>query len=84
MSTPLPGETLAIFYSRSREFSPICTITALYHLRPSMIGEYWTQKAHGTGSDNRGKQLRRDGFTLAEERYGEQNSTRCLLNYALM
>ncbi|KAI0948095.1 hypothetical protein AcW1_009694 [Taiwanofungus camphoratus] len=49
LSTPLPGETLAVFYSRSRE--------------------YWTQKAHGS-SDNRGKLLRRDGFTLAEERYG--------------
>jgi hypothetical protein len=32
-------------------------------------GEYWTQKAHGV-SDNRGKQLRRDGFSFAEERYG--------------
>ncbi|KAF8170947.1 hypothetical protein BJ912DRAFT_1025273 [Pholiota molesta] len=47
-STPLPGETLAMFYARSRE--------------------YWTQKAHGS-SDNKGKQLRRDGFALAEERY---------------
>ncbi|KAF8808786.1 hypothetical protein BYT27DRAFT_7163839 [Phlegmacium glaucopus] len=47
-STPLPGETLAMFYARSRE--------------------YWTQKAHGN-SDNQGKQLRIDGFTLAEERY---------------
>ncbi|KAF8815207.1 hypothetical protein BYT27DRAFT_6768211 [Phlegmacium glaucopus] len=47
-STPLPGDTLAMFYARSRE--------------------YWTQKAHGN-SDNQGKQLRRDGFTLAEERY---------------
>lgn len=35
-------------------------------------GEYWTQKAHGN-SDNRGKELRRDGFTLAEERYGASN-----------
>jgi hypothetical protein len=32
-------------------------------------GEYWTQKAHGS-SDNKGKQLRRNGFALAEERYG--------------
>ncbi|TFY62977.1 hypothetical protein EVJ58_g3529 [Rhodofomes roseus] len=48
ISTPLPGETLAMFYARSRE--------------------YWTQKAYGS-SDNRGKLLRRDGFTLAEERY---------------
>ncbi|KDR71068.1 hypothetical protein GALMADRAFT_144144 [Galerina marginata CBS 339.88] len=47
-STPLPGETLAMFYARSRE--------------------YWAQKALGN-SDNKGKQLRRDGFTLAEERY---------------
>ncbi|KAF9449625.1 galactose oxidase [Macrolepiota fuliginosa MF-IS2] len=50
LSTPLPGETLAMFYARSRE--------------------YWAQKAHNT-SDNRGKQLRRDGFALAEERYAE-------------
>ncbi|KDQ52303.1 hypothetical protein JAAARDRAFT_198471 [Jaapia argillacea MUCL 33604] len=50
LSTPLPGETLAIFYARSREF--------------------WTQKAHDT-SDNRGKLLRRDGFTIASERYAE-------------
>lgn len=50
ISTPLPGETLAMFYSRSRE--------------------YWAQKAHAK-SDNRGKQLRRDGFGLAEERYAE-------------
>ena len=33
------------------------------------VGEYWAGKAFGT-SDNRGKMLRRDGFTLAEERYG--------------
>ncbi|KAK0449028.1 galactose oxidase [Desarmillaria tabescens] len=50
ISTPLPGETLAMFYSRSRE--------------------YWAQKAHAT-SDSRGKQLRRDGFTRAKERYAE-------------
>ncbi|RDX51666.1 galactose oxidase [Lentinus brumalis] len=50
ISTPLPGETLAMFYARSRE--------------------YWTQKAYGK-SDNRGKLLRRDGFTLAEDRYAE-------------
>ncbi|KAI0330708.1 galactose oxidase [Cubamyces sp. BRFM 1775] len=50
LSTPLPGETLAMFYARSRE--------------------YWAQKAFGT-TDSRGKQLRRDGFTLAEERYAE-------------
>lgn len=50
ISTPEPGETLALFYARSRE--------------------YWTQKAYGV-SDNRGKQLRRDGFSFAEERYAE-------------
>jgi hypothetical protein len=50
ISTPEPGETLAVFYARSRE--------------------YWTQKAHGV-SDHRGKQLRRDGFSFAEERYAE-------------
>ncbi|KAI6025552.1 galactose oxidase [Pisolithus marmoratus] len=52
ISTPAPGETLAMFYARSRE--------------------YWAQKAHARGAmDSRGKQLRRDGFGLAEERYTE-------------
>jgi len=50
MSTPLPGETLKLFYDRTRE--------------------YWTQKAHAT-SHHRGKELRRDGFSHAEERYLE-------------
>ncbi|TFK33534.1 hypothetical protein BDQ12DRAFT_690974 [Crucibulum laeve] len=50
ISTPLPGETLAMFYARSREF--------------------WSQKAF-EGSDNRGKELRRDAFELAKERYAE-------------
>lgn len=31
--------------------------------------DYWAQRAHET-SDNRGKLLRRDGFGLAEDRYG--------------
>lgn len=49
------------------------------------VGEYWAQKAHQNHvSDNRGKQLRRDGFGLAETRYGV--STRYLsvswLSYA--
>lgn len=46
--TPYPGETLAMYYLRSKE--------------------YWTLKAHET-SENRGKQLRRDGFAMAEEQY---------------
>jgi hypothetical protein len=32
-------------------------------------GEYWAQRARES-SDNRGKLLRRDGFSLAEEHYG--------------
>ncbi|THH04020.1 hypothetical protein EW146_g10287 [Bondarzewia mesenterica] len=48
LGTPIPGETLAAFYARSRE--------------------HWAQQARTT-SDNRGKSLRRDGFSLAEERY---------------
>ncbi|KAJ6502564.1 galactose oxidase [Mycena sanguinolenta] len=48
LSTPLPGETLAMFYARSRA--------------------HWAQKAHAS-TENQGKQLRRDGFTLAEETY---------------
>lgn len=34
-------------------------------------GEHWAGKAHES-SDNRGKLLRRDGFTLAQERYGRR------------
>ncbi|CAA7268695.1 unnamed protein product [Cyclocybe aegerita] len=49
-STPLPGETLAMFYARTRE--------------------YWTQKVHGS-SENKGKELRKDGFTSAQTRYEE-------------
>ncbi|KAI9458053.1 galactose oxidase [Boletus coccyginus] len=52
ISTPAPGETLAMFYARSRE--------------------YWAQRAHQDHtSDSRGKQLRRNGFGLAEARYAE-------------
>lgn len=50
VGTPLPGETRAAFYERTRE--------------------YWTQQAFAT-SNNRGKELRRDGFALAEERYSQ-------------
>lgn len=49
MSTPQPGESLAVFFARSRE--------------------YWTQKAHNNSTGNRGKELRRDGFALAEEAF---------------
>ncbi|GAA5949051.1 hypothetical protein JCM21900_003188 [Sporobolomyces salmonicolor] len=52
LSTPQPGETLAAFFARSRQ--------------------YWTQKAHESiGAGNRGKELRRDGFQLAEKAYEE-------------
>ena len=53
LSTPQPGETLAAFFGRSREF--------------------WTQKAHANATGNRGKELRRDGFTLAEDAYSKYN-----------
>ncbi|TFK23379.1 galactose oxidase [Coprinopsis marcescibilis] len=53
LKTPLPGETLAVFFSRTR-------------------GEYWSQKAASvTEGDNRGKELRKIGFGLAESRYDE-------------
>lgn len=36
--------------------------------------EYWTGKAHGQSAGaNRGKELRRDGFAMAEQRYGESH-----------
>ncbi|SGY45982.1 BQ5605_C001g00367 [Microbotryum silenes-dioicae] len=50
ISTPQPGETLAKFFARSKE--------------------YWTRKAHeSVGAGNRGKELRRDGFSLCEEAF---------------
>ncbi|GAA5911012.1 hypothetical protein JCM6882_006748 [Rhodosporidiobolus microsporus] len=51
ISTPQVGESLAQFFSRSKD--------------------YWTGKAHGAGVGNRGKELRRDAFELAEQRYEE-------------
>ncbi|KAG5653474.1 hypothetical protein H0H81_000243 [Sphagnurus paluster] len=67
ISTPLPGETLAMFYARSR--ASICDAPTLT-LNVMRTGEHWSQKAHSQGAgDNRGKQLRRNGFALAEERY---------------
>jgi len=50
--------------------SPTYTETLMSH-----PGEYWTQKAYGT-SENRGKELRRDGFGLAEERYSRFRQAR--------
>lgn len=69
LSTPLPGETLAMFYARSRMLTQTYQILLIMaHFKNT--GEYWAQKAYGT-SDNRGKELRRDGFARAEERYGK-------------
>lgn len=37
------------------------------------IGQYWAQKALDAGStEARGKQLRRDAFSLAQERYSKR------------
>ncbi|GAA6060520.1 hypothetical protein JCM10212_005601 [Sporobolomyces blumeae] len=52
LSTPQPGETLAVFYARSKT--------------------YWAQKAHETiGAGERGKELRKSGFEIAQQRYEE-------------
>ena len=78
ISTPLPGETLAMFYARSRTSSS--ALLSPGNITPDtgvLAGEYWAGKAYGT-SDNRGKMLRRDGFTLAEERYGTSRPFGCL------
>ncbi|KAJ4484495.1 hypothetical protein C8R41DRAFT_885228 [Lentinula lateritia] len=55
LSTPLPGETLAMFYARSRDYW-------------SQKAHSATGTA---STDARGKQLRIAGFSLAEERYRE-------------
>lgn len=56
-----------MFYARSRK--SVLSRPSESILTPT-AGEYWAQKAYGK-SDNRGKLLRRDGFTLAEDRYGQ-------------
>jgi hypothetical protein len=71
LSTPEPGESLAVFYAQSR--TSHC-IPSLSFGADYLQGEYWTQRAHGV-SDNRGKLLRRVGFSFAEERYGTSSRT---------
>ncbi|KAF5390119.1 hypothetical protein D9757_003805 [Collybiopsis confluens] len=55
LSTPLPGETLAMFYSRSRQY----------------WAQKILQVESNTSSEARGKQLRTAGFNLAQDRYSE-------------
>jgi hypothetical protein len=63
------------------------TLPQFYFSSHHLEGEYWTQKAYGV-SDNRGKQLRRDGFSFAEERYGTSDHcwsalTMCIADHLL-
>lgn len=88
ISTPLPGETLAMFYARSRESlsNRLSAGRALIDLILCIIitaGEYWAQQAHVT-SENRGKQLRRAGFSLAEERYSAYFPSSIMLRGTLL
>ena len=63
----MPGETLAGFYARARKYNHLICIPVMHS---NFLGEYWAHQAHIT-SDNRGKELHRDGFALAQERYGK-------------
>jgi hypothetical protein len=65
ISTPLPGETLAMFFARSSESFASRTLTCANEA----LEEHWTGKAIGR-SEQRGKELRRVAFGWAEERYG--------------
>lgn len=47
-----------------------CRSQLISSIASRIPGEFWTQKAYGI-SDNRGKLLRRDGFSLAGDRYGK-------------
>ncbi|KIK70141.1 hypothetical protein GYMLUDRAFT_34611 [Collybiopsis luxurians FD-317 M1] len=55
LSTPLPGESLAMFYSRSREYWAQKVHESDIH----------------SSAEARGKQLRTAGFSMAQERYTE-------------
>jgi hypothetical protein len=66
LSTPIPGETLAMFYARS---STYFFLRLNESLKSMYTEDHWTGKATEQ-SDNRGKMLRRDGFALAQARYG--------------
>jgi hypothetical protein len=65
ISTPLPGETLAMFFARSSDYFASRTLTCANEA----LEEHWTGKAIGR-SEQRGKELRRVAFGWAEERYG--------------
>ena len=72
LSTPLPGETVAMFYNRSREW-PSGDVY-LWHSYKG-LGEYWAQKILENGG-SRGKMLRRDAFGKARERYSQSQSAK--------
>ena len=59
-STPLPFETLATFYARTREYWATCARNAAV-----------SSSAPGGSGAGKGKALRTDGFGLAKERWDE-------------
>ena len=50
------------------DYVSICRASSTYEAPMNYPGEYWIQKVGGT-SENWGKELRWDGFGLAEELY---------------
>lgn len=79
ISTPLPGETLAAFYARSRERSSFYnpSVPSVNFFRADgawvNVGDHWSAKARET-NDDKGKQARRAGFNMAQERYSSSLS----------
>lgn len=62
LSTPQPGENLTKFYARSSRGSLVSWVLWRGLTNVGTAEEYWTQAAFATvGSNNRGKELRRDG-----------------------
>lgn len=58
--TPLPGDTLAIFYARTKDH---------WARKAFQLQEASQGRPEARGTENRAKLLRRDGFALAEERW---------------
>jgi hypothetical protein len=62
LATPLPGDTLAVFYARTKDY---------WARKAHQAQEDRQGRSENRGSENRAKLLRRDGFALAEERWAE-------------
>lgn len=78
LSTPLPSETVALFYARSRRLYLLTSLDLLPTRFPP--GPYWVQKALDKANGATEKELRGVAFALAKDRYGRPSYTSSATN----